>query len=203
MAFSGLTNYGLSRAVGKYLLSFDPDDELMPEFLETCVDSLESDPRISVVYSDYIETTPEKSFARVLPDFKPMQLRTQNTVTPCAIYRRELWEAGIRYRENTAYEDWDYWVQCLFAGGKFKHIARPLYVHHIHESNFSRQAEKDDGAAKAYIVLNNPGFFNPAVVKWAEDYFRGRAHAPSFQRGMIPSSGDLMKLSDMIIKGDM
>ncbi|NDV25195.1 glycosyltransferase family 2 protein [Desulfovibrio sp. JC010] len=191
-------NTGLAKAAGKYLLSLDPDDELLPEFLETHVDVLESNPKFSVSYSDYLETTPDKSFNRFLPDFNPVQLRTQNTVAPCALYRRELWDTGVRYRENTTYEDWDYWVQCLMAGGKFKHIAQPLYIHHIHESNFSHQAEKEDGAGKAYIVLNNPGFFNPAVVQWAQDYFRRRVHAPSFQRGYIPTADELLKLSDVI-----
>ncbi|NDV21409.1 glycosyltransferase family 2 protein [Desulfovibrio sp. JC022] len=191
-------NHGLEQATGKYLLCFDPDDEFQPEFLKNCIYFLESNPIFSVVYSDYLETSPDKSFHRFLPDFSPRHLRTQNTVATAALYRRELWDGGVRYRDNTVYEDWDYWVQCLMAGGKFKHIDQPLYIHHVHETNFSHQAEKEDGAAKARIVLNNPGFFHQSVAQWAADHLRGRAHAPSFQRGYIPTAEDLLKLSDMI-----
>ena len=194
-------NHGLVIAKGKYLLSFDPDDEMEPGFLLSCVKSLDSDPNISVVYTDYYEVSPAGKNKCSLPDFSPLHLRTQNTLPTSAMYRRELWEAGVRYRANTSYEDWDYWVQCLIAGGKFKHIAEPLYKHHFHESNFSNQAEKEDGAAKAHIVLNNPVFFHHEVLGWAKDHLRGRANAPSFPRGYIPTHGDLAKLLDLIRKG--
>ena len=196
-------NHGLEQAIGKFLLCFDPDDELKPDFLETCISLLESNSKISVVYSDYLEVYPDQSFVRSLPNFNPLYLRTQNMVATAALYRRELWDAGVRYRENTTYEDWDYWVQCLIVGGKFQHIAQPLYIHHVHESNFSFKAEKEDGAAKAHIVLNNPGFFHKSVVGWANDHLRRRAQAPSFQRGYIPTPDDLQKISEMIRNGEI
>ncbi|WP_415712787.1 glycosyltransferase family 2 protein [Maridesulfovibrio sp.] len=188
-------NHGLDQASGRYLLCFDPDDELQPDFLEKSINLLEATPKISVVFSDYREVSPEKTFVRILPDFNPLHLRTQNTVASAAVYRRELWDGGVRYRENTAYEDWDYWVQCLMAGGKFRRLPRPLYVHHIHELNFSYQAEKEDGVAKAMIVLNNPGFFHDSVVRWASDHLYRRAHAPSFRRGYIPTAEELSMLT--------
>lgn len=196
-------NHGLDQATGKYLLSFDPDDEMEPEFLSSCVDVLDSNPKVSVVYTDYYEVSPGGKKHCVLPDFSPLHLRTQNTLPTSAMYRRELWDSGVRYRDNTTYEDWDYWVQCLLLGAKFKRIAEPLYKHHFHEANFSHQAEKEDGAAKARIVLNNPGFFHKEVRGWAEDYLRGRAHAPSFQRGYIPTQDDIVKLSDLIRTGEI
>ncbi|WP_415718532.1 glycosyltransferase family 2 protein [Maridesulfovibrio sp.] len=194
-------NRGLETATGKYLLSFDPDDEMEPEFLLCCVKSLDSNPSVSVVYTDYYEASPVGKSYCSLPDFNPVHLRTQNILPTTAMYRRELWESGVRYRDNTSYEDWDYWVQCLIAGGRFKHIAEPLYTHHFHDANFSQHAEKEDGVAKAHIVLNNPGFFHRAVQVWAKDHLRGRAHAPSFTRGYIPTNEDLAKLSDLISKG--
>lgn len=196
-------NHGLDRATGRYLLSLDPDDEFKPDFFKTCIDFLESDPKVSLVFSDYDEVTPSESFVRTLPNFNPLHLRTQNTVATAAMYRRELWDKGVRYRNNTAYEDWDYWVQCLMVGGKFRRLAQTLYIHHVHELNFSYQAERDDGAAKANIVLNNPVFFHQSVVQWASDHLRGRAYAPCFQRGYIPTAGDLEKLAIMIRKGEI
>lgn len=196
-------NHGLQQSSGNYLLCLDPDDELQPEFLRTCIDFLETHPKFAVVFCDYLEVHPEDRFKRLLPDFKPVHLRTQNTVATAALYRRELWEAGVRYRDNTTYEDWDYWVQCLMLGAKFMHIQEPLYIHHVHESNFSNQAEKEDGAAKAQIVLNNERFFNKAVLGWAKDHLRGRAHAPAFHRGYIPTAEDLMKISSMIRNGEI
>lgn len=194
-------NYGLERSQGEFLVCFDPDDALHAEYLSVCIDNLQKNSKISLVYTDYIEKHPHSSVEFVLPDFKPMYLRTQNPIPPAAVFRRTIWDNGVRYRDNTTYEDWDFWIQCLMNGAKFKHIAEILYTYEIHDRNFSHEAVKEDGAAKAHIVLNNPDFFQPAVQSWAQDYLRGRIYAPAFQRGYIPTSDDIKKVMDVIERG--
>ncbi|MBG0790526.1 MAG: glycosyltransferase [Desulfovibrionaceae bacterium] len=185
-------NRGLSLASGRYLMSLDPDDALRPDYLARCLDALESG--ADLVYTDYVEHGWDEHRAIRLPDFHPAHLRMQNTLSPTAVYRRELWDAGVRYRDNTDYEDWDYWVQCLMAGARFHHLPSPLYDYHLHSANFSRQAREHDGRAKALIVRNNPAFFHRRVREWADDYLRGRPLSQAFRRGHIPSPKDLAAL---------
>ncbi|BCS88563.1 glycosyltransferase family 2 protein [Pseudodesulfovibrio sediminis] len=187
-------NLGLSRATGEYLISLDPDDTLHPDFLATCIATLDANPDIHLVYTDYVEHTGETSREVRLPKFNQGHLRMQNTLPPVALYRREIWDAGVRYRENTDYEDWDFWVQCLMTGARFHHIPVPRYNYQLHGDNFSNQAQKNDGLAKALIVLNNPAFFHPLVREWADGYMRGRLHSQAFQRGHIPTPDDVRAL---------
>ena len=187
-------NHGLSLAQGRYLFCLDPDDALQPDFIVRCVGTLEANPRLAGAYPDYFEVTPEHTRAVQLPDFNPGLLRMQNILPTTAVYRRELWDAGVRYRSNTDYEDWDYWVQFVAKGARFRHIPEPLYDYHFHGDNFSYQAEQNDGPSKAAIVLNNPGFFHPLVEQWAHDHQRGRLHAQAFMRGHIPAPDDVREL---------
>lgn len=190
-------NYGLRKASGKFLLCLDPDDVLRSGYLESCIDVLEKNETTGLVYTDYLEKSSDGSHEVLLPDFKPVYLRTQNPLSPAAMYRRELWDSGVRYRDNTAYEDWDFWIQCLMIGTKFRHIPELLYIYEIHEGSYSIRAVKDDGPSKANIVLNNPGFFHAAVMEWARDHLRGRVFAPAFQRGYIPTPEEINKVMDL------
>lgn len=194
-------NYGLERAKGEFLICIEPDDIIYPEFLSVCLETLNHNSETDLVYTDYLENRLDGAREVRLPKFSKAHLRTQNTLPPSAMYRRELWDSGIRYRADTAYEDWDYWVQCLMSGAEFKLIQKVLYRYEIHENNFSIGAVKGDGYAKAQIVLNNPSFFHPMVVQWAEDHLRGRIYASAFQRGYIPNPEDLKALFNEIESG--
>lgn len=194
-------NIGLNKAEGDYLASLDPDDVLYPDYFSVCLAFLEDHPEVSLVYTDYFENRPDSSTEYILPDFKPVYLRTQNTLSPAAVFRRTVWDAGVRYRANTSYEDWDFWIQCLMTGAKFKRIPQVLYRYEIHDANFSYQAVKVDGASKANIVLNNPDFFQPVVRQWAQDHLRGRIYAPAFRRGYIPTAEDIKELMKMFEQG--
>ncbi|WP_027721659.1 glycosyltransferase family 2 protein [Maridesulfovibrio zosterae] len=194
-------NYGLEKAQGEFLVCLDPDDSIHPDYFAVCIDCLQYNSLISIVYTDYLERRSDIVTEYLLPEFKPIYLRTQNPVPPAAVFRRSIWDSGVRYRANTTYEDWDFWIQCQMTGAKFKHIAQILYNYEIHNANFSQQAVKDDGSAKAQIVLNNPSFFNPAVNQWAVDHIRGRLYAPAFRRGYIPTSEDINAVTG-IIRGD-
>lgn len=187
-------NHGLGHASGELLLCFDPDDALLPGYLERCVNTLLHDTSIDVVYTDYREVGIDAGRDVRLPDFKRGLLRTQNALPSSAMIRRSLWDSGVRFRDNTEYEDWDFWVQCQMAGAAFHRIPEVLFEYTLHDKNFSHHAVRHDGHAKARIVLNNPDFFHPEVRRWADSYLRGRLHGQAMQRGYIPTPADVRKL---------
>lgn len=187
-------NYGLERATGDLLVCLDPDDSLLPAFLERCIHTLNENGGVDVVYTDYRENGPEGFREVALPKFTQALLRSQNCLHSGGMFRRKLVDAGVRYRDNTEYEDWDFWIQCQMAGAKFLGIPEVLYNYEIHDTNFSLHAVAQDGNAKAQIVLNNPDFFHPEVVRWAQSFLRGRLHGQAMQRGYIPTPADVKKL---------
>ena len=187
-------NVGLRQARGELLLCLDPDDTPDPGYIAACIDVFDQDTAVDVVYTDYRENSVDGARDVTLPRFTRALLRTQNGLSPAAMFRRRLWDSGVRYRGNTEYEDWDFWVQCQAVGARFTRIPHVLYSYEIHEANFSLHAVKNDGSAKAMIVLNNPDFFHPQVQEWARDHQRGRLHSQAMQRGYIPTPADVRKL---------
>jgi glycosyltransferase involved in cell wall biosynthesis len=194
----GLTrNAGLTRAEGNFLVCLDPDDLLLPEYLEYCIESLESGSNIDIAYTDYVEVTETGERTLLLPDFDSALLRTQNILPPTAMLHRAVWEDSRGYRGNTTYEDWDFWVQAAARGCHCKRLGLPLYRYMVHDTNFSFTAREQDGPAKAAIVGNNPSFFDPAVRQWARALVRGEHWASPFTRGVIPRPEDVARLAEL------
>lgn len=175
-------NAGLARARGRFLLTLDPDDELLPDFLPRSVETLCAG--ADVAYADYVrEEDGARSVVRLQPYHK-LLLANQNILPPTALFVRELWERGARFRSATAYEDWDFWIQLALLGARFAHVDEPLYLYRMHGGNYSHQARLDDAPSKARIVLDNARFFPSWTIAWARGILSG---APdNMGRGLIP-----------------
>lgn len=191
-------NIGFMEAQGRYLFALDPDDQLKPLFLESCLLALEGRPDVDLVYTDYYQVQGEAGNVVRLPAFDPDLLRTQNILIP-PVMRREVWEQCEGWRTNTAYEDWDFWVQACLAGFGFMRLQTPLYLYERHGGGYSEQARKQDALSKAMIVLNNQAFFDPAVGRWASGRLRGEPWALPFHTGIIPRPQDVRTFLDIFV----
>ncbi|BBD07829.1 glycosyltransferase family 2 protein [Desulfovibrio ferrophilus] len=190
-------NAGLSIARGRYLLCLDPDDAIEPGFLSRTVAALDNCPEASLAYTDYFEATGDGGRVVSLPDFDAKLLQTQNPLTLATLMRREVFERSRGFSDQTAYEDWDFWVQAAENGFKGIRVPLPLFRYNHHGSNFSWKARLVDGRAKAQIVLDNKYFFDPEVVGWARALVRSEAWAVPFRRGLIPRGADVLALREM------
>lgn len=177
-------NAGLAQARGLALLCLDPDDLILPDFLPRCLGAL--DRGADAAYPDYfVEDGSGRQEVR-LPEFHKLLLANQNILPPTALFRRELWDQGARFRAATFYEDWDFWVQLALAGARFAHLAEPLYVYRFHQGNFSFTARAHDAESKARLVLDNAAFFPSWTLGWARGVLRGEPWADPMTRGIIP-----------------
>lgn len=190
-------NAGLQRARGRYLLCLDPDDTVLPGFLSRTVAALESAPEAALAFTDYLERGPDGERVVPLPDFDPVLLRVQNTLTLATLMRREVFTASRGFSASTAYEDWDFWVQAAANGFGGVHVPLPLFRYHHHRGNFSWKARLVDGRAKAAIVMDNKYFFDQPVVAWARAHQRGEPWAVPFKRGLIPRAQDVAAMLDI------
>ena len=191
-------NVGLAASRGRYLLCLDPDDTLEPGFLARTVAALETNPGAALAYTDYLEDAPQGVRTVSLPEFSPELLRTQNTLTLATLMRREVFEASRGFSVETAYEDWDFWVQAAHNGFAGVRVPMALFRYNHHGSNFSWKARLVDGRAKARIVVDNKYFFEPEVVGWARALLRGEAWAVPFKRGLIPRARDVRQLRALV-----
>ncbi|WP_461209340.1 glycosyltransferase family 2 protein [Desulfocurvus sp. DL9XJH121] len=190
-------NVGLTAARGDLLLCLDPDDSLESEYLERVVGALEAHPEASLAYTDYLESGPEGVRPVFVPEFDPGLLRTQNILCPAAMVRREVFDASRGYSAHTAYEDWEFWVQAAANGFKGLRVPGTLFRYNLHEANRSWKARREDGLAKARIVMDNKYFFGSEVAAWARALLRGEPWAVAFGRGLIPRAEDVRQLLDL------
>lgn len=177
-------NAGLARARGRTLLCLDPDDLLLPDFLPRCLEALARGADAAYPYY-FAEDSAGRHEVR-LPEFHKLLLANQNILPPTALFRREFWDRGARFRAATSYEDWDFWVQLALLGARFAHLAEPLYVYRFHENNYSFSARTRDAESKARLVLDNPAFFPSWTLSWARGVLRGEPWADPMTRGIIP-----------------
>jgi glycosyltransferase involved in cell wall biosynthesis len=177
-------NAGLTEARGQTLLPLDPDDALMPDFLPRCLDALGQG--ADVAYTDYLVDDHGQTREVRLVEYNKLLLANQNIVSPTALFRREFWDRGIRFRSETTYEDWDFWIQLALAKARFVHVEEPLYLYRIHGANFSNMATKRDAASKALLVRDNAAFFPSWTLTWAKGVLRGAPWADPMPRGIIP-----------------
>jgi len=181
-------NAGLELARGRYLLTLDPDDELLPDYLPRAMEALEAG--ADVAYANYLreEAGPAEPAVRAiaLPGYHKLLLANQNILPPTALFRRGLWEGGARFRSATLYEDWDFWIQLALAGARFSHVPAPLYRHRVHEGSFSTLARADDAHSKARLVLDNAAFFPSWTRRWARGVLAGTSGVDPMPRGIIP-----------------
>lgn len=191
-------NVGLAASRGRYLLCLDPDDTLEPGFLSRTVAALDTTPAAALAYTDYLEAGSHGVRTVSLPDFSTDLLRTQNTLTLATLMRREVFESSRGFSAETAYEDWDFWIQAAHNGFTGVRVPMPLFRYNHHGSNFSWKARLVDGRAKARIVVDNKYFFEPEVVGWARALLRGEAWAVPFKRGLIPRAHDVRHLQELV-----
>jgi glycosyltransferase involved in cell wall biosynthesis len=177
-------NAGLAVARGRALLTLDPDDELLPDFLPRCLEALARG--ADVAYGDYLRLEDDGSRREVaLPAYHKLMLANQNILPPTALFRRELWDRGARFREATLYEDWDFWIQLALGRARFVHLDGALYLYRAHAGSFSAAASQDDARSKARIVTGNPAFFPSWTLAWAQGVLSGQG-VDLLGRGLIP-----------------
>lgn len=127
-------NVGFSHARGKYLTWTSSDNIMLPNMLEVLVNSLETMPRIGMVYADWEYCDDQDvvlSIVRTL-DFDRHLLMRSNYIMGCFLYRRECQEKiGLYDPEYILAEDWEYWWR-LSQYFRVKRVPKVLYRYRIH-----------------------------------------------------------------------
>lgn len=136
-------NHGLSLAAGKFIALLDGDDIWKKDKLKTCIDALETNPNISLVWHNMLILY-EQDTVRVTDhyfesgDFYRSLLLRGNCIIPSAVvFRREIFSNdGFKFSEAVnlrAIEDYEFWLQ-LSPRYNFKLIPEVLGAYRVTES---------------------------------------------------------------------
>lgn len=131
-------NQGVSAAKGCYILPLDADNRLRPAAVDRCVEILDRDPELDVVYGD-VEFFGDKSRLERVPDFDLRRLLVWNYIYASSLFRKSTWErmGGLdEDKETQGFEDWDFWCRIACNGGKLYHAREVLHEYRVRDDSF-------------------------------------------------------------------
>jgi glycosyltransferase involved in cell wall biosynthesis len=171
---SAARNTGIRNSRGKYLLPLDADNIIKPDFIGSCLNILETNPYIDIVYTDREEFGIRNQVVRV-EDFNVQKMLYENYIDTCAIYRADVWHKCGGYDENmkTGLEDWDFWLTAHSHGFRYLHIPLPLYSYRVRENSWTMVHVNDANEAQVlnttlYIYSKHPELFRKACCQCSE-----------------------------------
>lgn len=131
-------NNGIAAGTGKYCCCLDADDALEPTALATLVAPMEKDHSLGLTYCGlrYIMPDGKTGVSPWPPEWDfDKQLKRQNQVPTCCVYRREAFEAlgGYKKRycpDGAGSEDAELWTRFGAYGWKCQKVtAAPLFIY--------------------------------------------------------------------------
>ena len=123
-------NLGAQNASGKYLLFLDSDDVIKPEYIDTCVDILERQPQVKLVYSQAAFFGAQQGSWDVPMYSGIKSLLTENRIFISAMHRKIDFFAVSGFDESfRTHEDWDLWIRMLSSGGGVERIPSVLFLY--------------------------------------------------------------------------
>jgi glycosyltransferase involved in cell wall biosynthesis len=157
-------NRGVSLSRAKYICCLDSDDAIEPDFIRVCVQALEADRSLGIAYTGlrYVKPDGESVTSKWPPDSNfDNQLKKQNQIPTCCVFRREMWERLGGYNQKYApdgagAEDGEFWLRSgAYGWGAKKVTDEPLFVYY--------------GGG---LVGGNPNYVEPdwtALHPWTKD----------------------------------
>jgi len=163
-------NFGIQNSSGKYVLPVDADDKIHPLYVEKCVQELEQNPHIGIVYC-YAELFGEQSGKWDLPDYSFEKMLLDNIIFVTSMFRKEDWEAVGGFNEQLVdgMEDYDFWLSILELDREVIQFKEILFYYRIKKvsrtTKFSDNAEVVKNTYRQ-IYLNHPKFYS----KYSNEY---------------------------------
>jgi glycosyltransferase involved in cell wall biosynthesis len=117
-------NAGIASVSSKYVCCLDADDEIGPRFVEVAVDALEADRGLGIAFNQLWFVKPDGSQGLSRwpgpPDFD-RQIKKQNQIPTCCVFKREMWERLGGYKQKYApkgagSEDAEFWLRAGATG---------------------------------------------------------------------------------------
>ena len=135
------SNFGFSKARGKYIVRVDADDKLLPNYLYYMHKNLTNE--YDFYYSDYevINSEGKVVSEMILPEFNVTEIQTRGDfLATGTLYSAEVLKTFCCYSEvikNSGLENYELILRMLDAGILGKHIPQSLFYYRRHALNIS------------------------------------------------------------------
>jgi len=163
---SGARNTGVRAAQSEYLAFLDSDDELTPEFLQTCVGALKADRALGAVHTatQFIDQSgnvlPHADAQPLMGDAFQQKLRQGGFFPPVSVVAKAdcVREAGLFDTKLTSLEDWDVWLR-IVQRHPMRGLPQPLVRYRVYPGSMSTNAPRMQANRLAVIAkhVGKPG----------------------------------------------
>lgn len=145
-------NVGILESKGAYILPLDGDDKIHKNYIKECVEILDSNSDIGVVYS-IAHCFGYKNGIFVLDDYEVDVLLRRNLVFCSAMFRKSDFFKTNGYNTNMifGYEDWDLWISFAELGVNFYRINKIRFYYRIKE--VSRNVNTSELRKKEAMIM--------------------------------------------------
>ena len=116
------------------------DDMIASDFVEKCSDAMEKY-NADIVYTDMEMFGIEQRFVRAL-DWRKETFQVTTAPFGTSLMKRAIGKQ-IKYQENMAYLDWDFWWSAFEAGFTAYHLEEYLFLYRTHPEQWSRTCDTE------------------------------------------------------------
>lgn len=141
------SNFGISKAKGRYIMRVDADDILMDKYISSIACHINQN--YDFIYADYIviDSDGREVNQMKLPDFDPDEIRLRGDfLATGTMYKKESILNLLGFSEsikNSGLENYELILRLLANGGRGKHIAENLFFYRRHTNNLSHKKIKE------------------------------------------------------------
>lgn len=162
-------NFGIAHTEGEFILPLDADDLLEPDALEEFIRALRADTTAGYAYSNLENYGALPGDLRVWLQgpFFPGRIVIENTAASASMWRRSLYDDGVRYRPFI-FEDWDLWLQIVARSHRAAYVPKVLFKYRMHITGRTARNKYLYFPALLEVMQHNPTLYDPALVRWAE-----------------------------------
>lgn len=124
-------NIGIQNSSGEYVVSFDADNTMLPEFLEEHLKASATHTLVSCQYQGF----GNRSFIdRKRTHFGLKELLRENIIDCCAMFPKKVWEevGGFKPELKALYDDWEFWINLAKHGHEVFFIDKVLFNYRQH-----------------------------------------------------------------------
>ena len=123
-------NIGFRHAAGEYLTWTSDDNMYLSRALEEMSRYLDEHEEVPMVCTGMLFMNENMQYVKEFMPYNAVQMRVQDTVGACFMYRREvLAEVGEYSKEFFCVEDYEYWIRILIKYGSIGYIPNIFYLY--------------------------------------------------------------------------
>lgn len=177
-------NHAASQSKGKYILPLDGDDMIHSTYIAKCVEILDNNPEVAVVYCNWVFFGSSDKTPKLIYKGYEEELLA-NFIFNCAMFRRKDFEeiGGFDVEMRDGCEDWEMWIRLLDPARKCHEVVQipepPFFYRQKEHSYNPKRGDDRLNRALDYIYAKHEGlyrrFFGPPILMAERFYIHWRS----------------------------